>query len=179
MLLEDDNDPLCCCEYTNVHGERAHLLGLFCDCSELDDTFDRFISGKTLPNQRFEAIATVVEDRIRLPWPKGAKKVPFDLVSAWIIVPSLFALASFSWLSQVVVHGLVLPLLIFCKYQTCLRSYRPQTKFFAMWSLATFATLVYIYQYHVVGILHWPKTVSPLENLCLVGESNINGVGHS
>jgi len=28
MVLED-NDPLCCCEYTNVQGERAHLCSLF------------------------------------------------------------------------------------------------------------------------------------------------------
>ena len=90
-------------------------------------------------------------------------------ITPWVAVPGLFILASQSWMTQVLVHGMVLPLLIFCKYQTCLRSYRPQTKFFAMWSLATFAFLFYIYQFHVVGILHWPKTVSPIENLCLMG----------
>ena len=90
-------------------------------------------------------------------------------ITPWVAVPGLFILASQSWMTQVLVHGMVLPLLIFCKYQTCLRSYRPQTKFFAMWSMATFAFLFYIYQFHVVGILHWPKAVSPMENLCLMG----------
>ena len=91
-------------------------------------------------------------------------------VTPLVLVPGMFIFASQSWLTQVLVHGMVLPLLIFCKYQTCLRSYRPQTKFFAMWSLATFAFLFYIYQFHVVGILYWPKTVSPIENLILIGK---------
>lgn len=93
-------------------------------------------------------------------------------ITPWLAVPGLFIFASQSWLTQVLVHGMVLPLLIFCKYQTCLRSYRPQTKFFAMWSLATFAFLFYIYQFHIVGILYWPKTVSPVENLILIGKDN-------
>ena len=93
-------------------------------------------------------------------------------ITPWVAVPGLFILASQSWMTQVLVHGMVLPLLIFCKYQTCLRSYRPQTKFFAMWSLATFAFLFYIYQFHIVGILYWPKTVSPVENLILIGKDN-------
>ena len=32
----EDPDPLCCCEYQNTHGERAHLLGLFCDCEQIN-----------------------------------------------------------------------------------------------------------------------------------------------
>ena len=91
-------------------------------------------------------------------------------VTPLVLVLGMFIFASQSWLTQVLVHGMVLPLLIFCKYQTCLRSYRPQTKFFAMWSLATFAFLFYIYQFHVVGILYWPRTVSPIENLILIGK---------
>jgi len=168
MVLED-NDPLCCCEYTNVQGERAHLCSLFCDCQELDDTFDRLIMRAKIPEKRCEAILGVIEDRLRIPWPRGAIKVPIDSVTPLVLVPGMFIFASQSWLTQVLVHGMVLPLLIFCKYQTCLRSYRPQTKFFAMWSLATFAFLFYIYQFHVVGILYWPRTVSPIENLILIG----------
>ena len=91
-------------------------------------------------------------------------------ITPLVLVLGMFIFASQSWLTQVLVHGMVLPLLIFCKYQTCLRSYRPQTKFFAMWSLATFAFLFYIYQFHVVGILYWPRTVSPIENLILIGK---------
>ena len=169
--MEKAEDPLCCCEYTNVHGDRAHLCGLLCDCSELDDTVDKFITGAKLPDQRFQAILEVIEDRLRLPWPRGAVKIQVDKVTPWILVPALFYGASYSWLSQVTVNGMVLPLVIFCKYQTCLRGYyRCNTKFFAMWSLATFFYMFYIYQYQVVGILRWPKIISPLENLALMGK---------
>ena len=34
-------DPLCCCEYVNVDGERSHILAVCCDCEAIDDTFDR------------------------------------------------------------------------------------------------------------------------------------------
>ena len=59
-------------------GERAHLCGLFCDCQELDDTFDRLITRTKVPEKRCEAILEVIEDRLRLPWPRGAIKLPID-----------------------------------------------------------------------------------------------------
>merc|ERR1711976_233911 len=162
---EEDSDPLCCCEYKNVHGERAHLCGLLCDCAELDDAFDKAFKGLAIPEQRGGQILEVIEDRLRLPWPRGAIKVPLDKVGPWLLVPLLFKIASQSWLSQVLVHGSVLPLVIFSKYKMCLRGYRPHTKFFASWSLATFFTLFYIYQIHVVGFISLPRTVSFWENL--------------
>ena len=165
----DDQDPLCCCEYQNSHGQRAHLLGLFCDCAELDDAFDKLISRVKIPSNRTSAILQVVEDRLRLPWAGGALKLPVDKISPWILVPFLFQLASYSWKTQLLVHGGLLPLVIFCKYKTCLKSYRPETKFFVSWSLATFGYLFYVYQIHIIGIFNLPKTISPLENLVLIG----------
>ncbi len=168
----DSTDPLCCCEYENVHGERAHLCGLLCDCAELDDMCDKiFIGQKSHVNSKnLESIFQVAEDRIRLPWPRGAVKIQFDKYLPFVAIPVLFHLASYNWQSQVLVNGLVLPLVIACKFQTCLRwSYKPRTKFFVHWSLATFCYIFYIYQWHVVGFVILPKTVSPLENLCLMG----------
>ena len=34
-------EPLCCCEYINMHGEKTHILGICCDCEALDETFDK------------------------------------------------------------------------------------------------------------------------------------------
>ena len=164
-LDHEEADPLCCCEYKNVHGDRAHLCGLLCDCAELDDAFDKAFKGLKIPEQRGGQILEVIEDRLRLPWPRGAIKVPMDKVSPWLLVPLLFKIASQSWLSQVLVHGSVLPAVVFSKYKMCLRGYRPHTKFFASWSLATFTTLIYIYQIHVVGFISLPKTISFWENL--------------
>merc|ERR1712203_1078289 len=89
----------------------------FCDCQELDDTFDRLIMRAKIPEKRCEAILGVIEDRLRIPWPRGAIKVPIDSVTPLVLVPGMFIFASQSWLTQVLVHGMVLPLLIFCKYQ--------------------------------------------------------------
>ncbi len=36
MAAKSMEDPLCCCEYRNRRGERAHLLGLCCDCEDVD-----------------------------------------------------------------------------------------------------------------------------------------------
>ena len=168
--LDDDPDPLCCCEYRNVHGERSHLCGLLCDCSELDDTFDKLFSRKKLPPNRLGAILEVVEDRLRIPWPRGAIKLPVDKISPWILIPALFQFASYGFKTQVIVHGALIPLVVFCKYKTCLKSYRPKTKFFLSWSAATFSYLFYIYQIHIIGFYILPKTVSPLENLVLIGK---------
>jgi hypothetical protein len=46
MRYSRDEDVLCCCEYFNQDGDRAHLLGLLCDCVEVDDAFDRMIRWK-------------------------------------------------------------------------------------------------------------------------------------
>ena len=148
------------------------MCGLLCDCAELDDTVDKIFNREKVPDKRGEVLLQVVEDRLRLPWPRGAIKLPIDKLTPWLAVPVLFRLASNSWLSQVLIHGMVLPLLIACKYKTCLMSsniVRPRTKFFLHWSLATFACNFYIYQVHVVGLVSFEKKVSPLENLCLIG----------
>ena len=61
----DDINPgdLCCCEYINSHGERSHLMALFCDCEELDDTVDRFFKGVAIPTSRSHEIMFTIEDR--------------------------------------------------------------------------------------------------------------------
>ena len=56
-------EDLCCCEYINSHGERSHLMALFCDCAELDDAVDRFFKGVAIPSSRSEEIMTTIEDR--------------------------------------------------------------------------------------------------------------------
>ena len=59
----DEADPLCCCEYVNAKGERSHLLGLLCDCAEVDDLFDRLVKGSPVPPSRGGEIMSVLEDR--------------------------------------------------------------------------------------------------------------------
>ena len=65
QVNNDDANPLCCCEYENERGERSHLLAFCCDCAELDEAVDRLISRKEMPNNAFQQIYGVLEDRFR------------------------------------------------------------------------------------------------------------------
>ena len=56
-------EDLCCCEYINSHGQRSHLMTLFCDCAELDDAVDRLFKGLPLPSSRSHEIMSTIEDR--------------------------------------------------------------------------------------------------------------------
>ena len=61
--MADTDQPLCCCEYINSRGERAHLFGLFCDCTEVDDFVDRVVKGLPVPTTRNQEILATIEDR--------------------------------------------------------------------------------------------------------------------
>ena len=63
---DDETTPgeeLCCCEYVNSHGQRSHLMALFCDCAELDDAVDRLFKGASIPSTRSNEIMNTIEDR--------------------------------------------------------------------------------------------------------------------
>ena len=54
---DEDEDGLCCCEFvSSSSGERRHLLQLCCDCAEVDDAVDRFVSGRGVPDGRAEKV---------------------------------------------------------------------------------------------------------------------------
>lgn len=168
MRYSRDDDVLCCCEYLNENGERSHLLGLLCDCSEVDDAFDRFIRGDKWHQTQLRNICSVLHDRCRIPWRGGARKIPLDIISPWILVPSLLYLSSWNFWTFLFTHLLVWPTLFWLIYRTCLKEFNPKTKFFYSWSLATTANLLWVYEYQVVGFLSLPKIVSPVENGCLI-----------
>ena len=95
--------------------------------------------------------------RLRIPWKGGARKVRIDLVLPWIVVPFNLWLSSINLACLLLIHGLVMPFTMYVTYRFCLRSARPQTKFFISWSLSTFFYLFCIYQYQIVGLMSLPK----------------------
>jgi len=162
-----DNDPFCCCEYTNSSGERSHLLALCCDCAELDMAVDNLVSGKNVGNHRVNEILAVIEDRMRVPWKGGAKKLPLDLLLPATLFPCILWTMALSP-HLLVVLLMVLPALAFLCTRWVLRV-RPRTLVFLYWSYSTAAYLFYLYEVKAVGLL-WdlPKLVSPWENLMLI-----------
>ena len=51
-----DDEALCCCEYYTYQGERAHLLGLCCDCEALDSAVDGLVKGGGLRSDKVREI---------------------------------------------------------------------------------------------------------------------------
>ncbi|XP_074708888.1 palmitoyltransferase ZDHHC23 isoform X3 [Strix uralensis] len=68
-------EPLCCCEYVDRRGERNHLAACCCDCEDLDEGCERWLTCKSLPPGALERIADTVADRVRVPWFAGAVKI--------------------------------------------------------------------------------------------------------
>jgi len=52
----------------------------------LDSLFDGLFAGRGWNSGLFEDTLNTIEDRIRLPWPGGAKKVQVELIPAPFIV---------------------------------------------------------------------------------------------
>ena len=78
------------CEYIRQRdGETRHVLQLFCECNEVDNTLEDLMTSGRLPtSSRLQRLELDVSDRIRVPWPGGAVK--FNL---WfLIMPLLLAL---------------------------------------------------------------------------------------
>ena len=67
-----DDSPLCCCEYRNRHGDKAHVLGCCCACDELDSAADRLLRGKAVRRDAIDSVLQEIDDRLRVPLPGGA-----------------------------------------------------------------------------------------------------------
>lgn len=167
MAAGSSIDPLCCCEYQNRRGERAHLLGLCCDCEDLDRVADSLIFGRSVDRDRMAEVLRTAEDRIRIPWPGGAIHPPLDKAMGVVVVPGGLWLCSIHPMVMVVVLCLLPPLLHLLA--RALLRVRPQNKLCLWLAYTSAAHLIYIYEVKLVG-LFWdlPKVVSPLENLLLV-----------
>ena len=161
-------DPLCCCEYYSQEGERSHLLALCCDCVALDEAVDSLVSGGGVKPHLLPQILDTVEERLRLPWPGGAQRIPLGRTVPLVLVPGLVWLASLSLLTALLTFLLLLPLLVGLSVRLVVRL-RPNTKFFLYCSYSTAATLLYVYEVKCVGTF-WdlPKLISWWENLVLV-----------
>ena len=161
-------DPLCCCEYYSKEGERSHLLALCCDCVALDEAVDSLVSGGGVRPHLLPQILDTVEERLRLPWPGGAVRIPLGRTAPLVLVPGLVWLASLHLLTALLTFLVILPLLVLLSVRLVIKL-RPDTKFFLYCSYSTAATLLYVYEVKCVGTF-WdlPKLISWWENLVLV-----------
>ncbi|XP_069802194.1 palmitoyltransferase ZDHHC23 isoform X2 [Dendropsophus ebraccatus] len=136
----DADDVLCCCEYINQKGERSHLAACLCDCEDLDEACDRWITCKSLKPEVLAGVIETASDRFRVPWIRGARKVNLSILPPLILLPISLHVAAIHLLLGVVVLS-SLPILVIWYYQL---THRRKGKTLLFLSLALFS-LGYMY----------------------------------
>ncbi|XP_006813043.1 palmitoyltransferase ZDHHC23-like [Saccoglossus kowalevskii] len=138
---DEVGEPLCCCEYRNVNGEKSHVLAFLCDCQVVDETCDRFLKCQPIPEKNYKLIQAVVCDRLRIPscLGGGAKRID-ELVDTSAILPVIVvpvALFCASWnLYTTLVILFLLPLGALLHYRLVSRLKR-RTMFFYSFGLVS------------------------------------------
>uniref|UniRef100_A0A8D0G8Z1 Palmitoyltransferase n=1 Tax=Sphenodon punctatus TaxID=8508 RepID=A0A8D0G8Z1_SPHPU len=141
-------DALCCCEYMDRKGERNHLAACCCDCEDLDECCERWLTCRSLPPGTLERIADTFTDRFRLPWLKGAIKINISLLPPFILLPIFLHIAALHFLLAVVIL-ISLPVLVLWYYYLTHRR-KGRTLFFLSLGLFSLGYMYYVFLQEVV-----------------------------
>ncbi|XP_053561813.1 palmitoyltransferase ZDHHC23 [Bombina bombina] len=145
---DESEESLCCCEYINQNGERSHIVGCLCDCEDVDQACDRWITCKAIQPEVFARAIETLSDRLRVPWIRGAKKVDVSVIPPLILLPISLHIAALHALLAVVILT-SLPVLVVWYYQL---THRRKGKTLLFLSLALFS-LGYMYYVFVQEVL--------------------------
>lgn len=172
-----DDSALCCCEYINEDKERSHLLATLCNCEAIDEAFERLFTRQSIEKQNLARIMDTISDRLRIPWPGGAKKVPLDVAAALCCVSFTIFLGSFSWTLTIVNYSVILPSILLVTHHSIKRKVvdssqiyktdksspkkNPRSRFYFSWLVVSIMSLLFIYYTQVIAELK----ISSLENL--------------
>ncbi|XP_058453244.1 palmitoyltransferase ZDHHC23-B isoform X1 [Malaya genurostris] len=144
MTLELDTDPLCCCEYYDRGYERNHILACCCNCVDVDESFDRFVSGRPIPVEKQRDMLLTFQDRLRIPWRGGAKQITVDNVLPVVLLVSLQLLSALDFYCSLVIFMIIPMLLAYLK--RFLGRVLPKTKFFCLWFFWSGVYLVILFE---------------------------------
>ncbi|GAB1300288.1 Palmitoyltransferase ZDHHC23 [Apodemus speciosus] len=145
---EPELEPLCCCEYIDRNGEKNHVAACLCDCQDLDEGCDRWLTCKSLRPETCERITDTISDRLRIPWLRGAKKVNISIVPPLVLLPVFLHVASWHFLLGVVVLTSLPMLALWYYYLTHRR--KEQTLFFLSLGLFSLGYMYYVFLREVV-----------------------------
>ncbi|XP_004475690.2 palmitoyltransferase ZDHHC23 isoform X1 [Dasypus novemcinctus] len=145
---EPELEPLCCCEYIDRNGEKNHVAACLCDCQDLDEGCERWITCKSLQPETCEKIMDTISDRLRIPWLRGAKKVNISIIPPLVLLPIFLRVASWHFLLGVVVL-ISLPVLALWYYYLTHRR-KEQTLFFLSLGLFSLGYMYYVFLQEVV-----------------------------
>ncbi|XP_027621455.1 palmitoyltransferase ZDHHC23 isoform X1 [Tupaia chinensis] len=145
---EPELEPLCCCEYIDRNGEKNHVAACLCDCEDLDQGCDRWITCKSVQPETCEKIMDTISDRLRIPWLRGAKKVNISIIPPLVLLPVLLRVASWHFLLGVAVLTSLPVLALWYYYLTHRR--KEQTLFFLSLGLFSLGYMYYVFLQEVV-----------------------------
>lgn len=145
---EPELEPLCCCEYIDRNGEKNHVAACLCDCQDLDEGCDRWITCKSVQPETCERIMDTISDRLRIPWLRGAKKVNISILPPLFLLPVFLRVASWHFLLGVVVLTSLPVLALWYYYLTHRR--KEQTLFFLSLGLFSLGYMYYVFLQEVV-----------------------------
>ncbi|CAF0804934.1 unnamed protein product [Brachionus calyciflorus] len=135
VFLVDQNDyidhPLCLCEYKNNKNQRSHLLMCCCNCEALDtlctslvccccedieDEHDTY--NESFYQRRIRILKEVINDihdRIRIPFPGGARKLNFDYFLTIFGIYLFIKIGTINFFGSLL-SIVILPLLIYPRF---------------------------------------------------------------
>lgn len=104
-----------------------------------------------MPKRSLIRVVATLQDRLRMPWRGGARKLNIDSVVPLILLPTLgYIAAQGVWVSVVVFSTLPI-FLIYVHYISMKLS--SQTKFFYTWTLTSVILIVIVFEFPVVVTL--------------------------
>ncbi|XP_060090626.1 palmitoyltransferase ZDHHC23 [Heteronotia binoei] len=141
-------ETLCCCEYLDRTGERSHLAACLCNCEDLDECCERWLTCRTLPPGNLERIADTFKDRFRFPWPRGALKIDISLLPPIILLPVFLHIAALHFLLAFIIL-ISLPVLVLWYYYLTHRK-KGRTLFFLSLGLFSLGYMYFVFLQEVV-----------------------------
>ncbi|KAM5281634.1 palmitoyltransferase ZDHHC23 isoform 2-T2 [Ctenodactylus gundi] len=145
---EPELEPLCCCEYVDRNGGKSHLAACLCDCQDLDEGCDRWLTCKSVQPETCERIMDTISDRLRIPWLRGARKINISIVPPLVLLPVFLHVASWHFLLGVVVLTSLPVLALWYYYLTHRR--KEQTLFFLSLGLFSLGYMYFVFLREVV-----------------------------
>ncbi|KAB0802109.1 hypothetical protein PPYR_04295 [Photinus pyralis] len=142
-----DSSGLCCCEYIDLNQGRNHILACCCNCEDLDESVDKLLMGQTVSSSLRQNFLLTLEDRLRIPWPGGARKIRPGLLLALTLIPGSILIATINayWTFTAFTS---LYLLLFYLSKSLQKA-----NFFVDCVIVTIITIFLIFEYYVVPFL--------------------------
>ncbi|KAH8298192.1 hypothetical protein KR018_010573, partial [Drosophila ironensis] len=142
------NRVLCCCEYVSAKGEqRSHLLGCCCNCEDFDLVCTRLVTCRSVDRVNVNGMLIAFQDRLRVPWRGGAKRISPAAVAPAFVVPLMLGLATLNAKTAVV---LMLTMVGFTVWGVRVaKRTATRTNFFLSWMVFSVLYMILIFEYQV------------------------------